>query len=149
MLFHWLNKEILWMYLLILLSLLSAARGQIVWAEDNCNTENTDPRVVLGEPTDAICCNATKTEKGIPIGVDALMCASKEDEALCEYLANTLVDLGEALPNAPEGFRLDPARNMHADRSCLALDQLPDALFFAPGVPDPFWRCVYYIALIS
>ena len=92
MLFHWLNKEILWMYLLILLSLLSAARGQIVWAGDNCNTENTDPRVVWGEPTDAICCNATKTEKGIPIGVDALMCASKEDEALCENIEDMEVE---------------------------------------------------------
>lgn len=57
----------------------------------------------------------------------------REDEALCEYLANTLVDLGEALPDAPEGFQLDPGRNMHEDRSWLELDQLPDALFFAPG----------------
>jgi len=57
----------------------------------------------------------------------------REDEALCEYLANTLVELGDALPDAPEGFRLDPARNMHEDRSWLALDQLPESLFFAPG----------------
>jgi len=80
------------MYLSILLSLLSASRGQIVWAEDNCNTENTDLRVVWGEPTDAICCNATKTDKGTPIGIDALMCASKEDETLCENIEDMEVE---------------------------------------------------------
>ncbi len=56
-----------------------------------------------------------------------------EDEALCEYLANTLVELGDSLTEAPEGLRVDPARNMHADRDWLALDKLPEALFFAPG----------------
>lgn len=57
----------------------------------------------------------------------------REDEALCEYLASTLVELGDSLPDDPPELRVDPARNMHADRSWLALDELPDELFFAPG----------------
>ena len=78
-------------YLCILLSLLSTAQGQIVWAEDNCNTENADHRVVYGEPTDAICCNATRPE-----GVDTLMCADKMDESLCENIEEEM-ELEECL----------------------------------------------------
>jgi transketolase len=57
----------------------------------------------------------------------------RDDEALCEYLANTLVELGESLPDAPAGLKVDPARNMAHDRSWLAQDRLPPELFFAPG----------------
>ena len=89
--FHGRNNNIFWMYLCILLSLLSPAQGQIVWAEDNCNTENTDHRVVYGEPTDAICCNATRPE-----GVDTLMCADKMDESLCENIEEEM-ELEECL----------------------------------------------------
>ena len=79
------------MYLCILLSLLSSAQGQIVWAEENCNTDNTNPGVVYGEPTDAVCCNATR-----PAGVDILMCADKMDESLCENIEEEM-ELEECL----------------------------------------------------
>jgi len=81
----------LWMYLCILLTLLSSAQGQIVWAEENCNTENSNPDVVYGEPTDAVCCNATR-----PAGVDITMCANKMDESLCENIEEEM-ELEECL----------------------------------------------------
>ena len=64
---------------------------------------------------------------------DTVFSVLREDDGLCEYLANTLVELGDSLPDAPAGFHLDAARNMHEDRSWLDLDQLPAGLFFAPG----------------
>ena len=58
----------------------------------------------------------------------------RSDDALVEYLANTLVELGESLPETPpEGFRLDARRNMHEDRSWLDLADLPQELFVTPG----------------
>ena len=57
----------------------------------------------------------------------------REDPGLVEYLASTLVELGEALPDEPRGFLLDPARNMHEDRAWLNPGALPAELFYAPG----------------
>ena len=51
----------------------------------------------------------------------------RNTEGLAEYVANTLLGLGESIPAKPEGLRLDPAKNMHEDRSWL--DQLPEELF--------------------
>jgi hypothetical protein len=56
-----------------------------------------------------------------------------DDEALVDYLSDTLVELGESVPEKIDGFRLDAARNLHEDRSWLALDKLPKELFVAPG----------------
>ncbi|MEE8469242.1 MAG: transketolase, partial [Planctomycetota bacterium] len=60
----------------------------------------------------------------------------RDDPTLAEYLADTLVELGESLPDPasrPAGFHLDAARNMHEDRSWLDLDKLPAELFVEPG----------------
>ena len=57
----------------------------------------------------------------------------RSDDALVEYLANTLTAKGDALPAQPEGFRLGASDNMHEDRSWLAQDKLPAALFVDPG----------------
>ena len=58
----------------------------------------------------------------------------RNTEGLAEYIANTLCDMGESLETTPETFKLDPARNMHADRSWLDTGNLPESLFVAPGV---------------
>jgi transketolase len=57
----------------------------------------------------------------------------RSDRVLCEYLANTLVEIGESLPARPEGFRLASGTNMSGDRSWLALDTLPKELFAPVG----------------
>ena len=57
----------------------------------------------------------------------------RREEGLVEYLANTLVELGESVPEKPQSFRLDAARNMHEDRSWLAPEALPSELFVPPG----------------
>ena len=57
----------------------------------------------------------------------------RKDEALVEYLANTLVELGDSLPTEAEGFKLSSADNMAADRSWLDIDKLPRELFLEPG----------------
>ena len=134
------------MYLSLLLSLLSTARGQIVWAEDNCNTENTNSRVVWGEPTDAICCNATKTDNGIPIGVDALMCASKEDESLCENIEDMEVD--ECLEKMCEKEdkciwregRCKPNRDMENNVCCPPGEIKRNCQHILRGQCPPDWR---------
>jgi transketolase len=57
----------------------------------------------------------------------------EEDKGLLEYLSDTLVEIGDSVPETIEGFRLDPARNLHEDRSWLAVETLPQGLFVAPG----------------
>ena len=57
----------------------------------------------------------------------------RRDEALVEYLANTLVSLGDSVPSDPAGNKLASAENMAADRSWLAPESLPESLFVAPG----------------
>lgn len=62
----------------------------------------------------------------------------RDDPALVEYLADTLVELGESVPERPEGFRLaSPKRNLAEDRSWLAVDKLPATLFVEPGTKAP------------
>jgi transketolase len=55
------------------------------------------------------------------------------DPALLEYLADTLVEQGEAVPADPTGGRIRRGRNLAEERSWLALDKLPAELFVAPG----------------
>jgi transketolase len=57
----------------------------------------------------------------------------ENDRELCEYLADTLVEIGDSVPRAIDGLRLDPKRNMAEERSWLAPEKLPDSLFVAPG----------------
>lgn len=61
----------------------------------------------------------------------------RNDPALVEYLADTLVELGDSVPERIEGFRLDAGDNLHADRSWLAVDKLPATLFARPGDKQP------------
>ncbi len=62
-----------------------------------------------------------------------VMSVLETTEGLAEYLADTLVELGDSLPETDASVTLDPARNMAEDRSWLAQDALPKELFFAPG----------------
>ncbi|MBM3975632.1 MAG: transketolase [Planctomycetes bacterium] len=63
----------------------------------------------------------------------SVMSVFDKDPELLEYLADTLVELGDAVPTKPESFRLGKGANMHEDRSWLALDKLPAKLYVAPG----------------
>ena len=56
----------------------------------------------------------------------------RQDDALVEYLANTLVEMGESL-TCPESFKLTSATNMAEDRAWLAQEALPAGLFVEPG----------------
>ncbi|HJP00886.1 MAG TPA: transketolase [Planctomycetota bacterium] len=60
----------------------------------------------------------------------------RDDPALVEYLADTLIELGDSVPERPEDFR-ESAVNLSADRSWLAVKQLPTELFAAPGERQP------------
>ena len=57
----------------------------------------------------------------------------REDRALLEYLSDTLVEIGESVPERPEAFRLTSKANLAEDRSWLDVDKLPAELFVAPG----------------
>jgi transketolase len=82
------------------------------------------------DPGEAACREQTKA------WLDTAFSILRDDPELVEYLSDTLVELGESVPERPEnigGFKLDPARNMAEDRSWLALERLPEGLFVAPG----------------
>ena len=64
---------------------------------------------------------------------ETVMGVLRSDQELVEYLADTLVELGESVPTQPEGFLSAGQQNMHSDRSWLAQDALPDELFVEPG----------------
>jgi transketolase len=57
----------------------------------------------------------------------------EHDRELCEYLADTLVELGDSVPREIPSVWLDSQRNMAEDRSWLSLDRLPEGLFVKPG----------------
>ena len=61
----------------------------------------------------------------------------RDDQELVEYLADTLVELGDSVPARPESFRLTAPVNLHEDRSFLDRDRLPAELFVAPGSQAP------------
>ncbi len=61
----------------------------------------------------------------------------REDEALVDYLSDTLVELGESVPEKPDGFRLRTPKNLAHDRSWLAPEKLPAELFVEPGTKAP------------
>ena len=56
-----------------------------------------------------------------------------DDQALVEYLADRLVDLGDSVPQRPEGFHAITKNNLAEDTSWLATEKLPEALFLEPG----------------
>lgn len=60
-----------------------------------------------------------------------------KDEELVAYLADALVELGDSVPEKPEGFRLDTPINLAQDRSWLDIDKLPAELFVEPGSNAP------------
>ena len=55
------------------------------------------------------------------------------EPGLVEYLADTLIEIGESVPTNLPTFQLDSRRNMAEDKSWLALDKLPAGLFVKPG----------------
>ena len=55
----------------------------------------------------------------------------RDTEGLAEYVADTLIGLGESIPAKPAGFNLDAAKNMAEDRTWL--NDLPKELFLEPG----------------
>jgi transketolase len=68
---------------------------------------------------------------------EAVFDVMKKDEALVEYLSDTLVGLGDAVPERPETYRLASKTNLAQDRSWLDVKSLPDELFIAPGQKAP------------
>jgi transketolase len=61
----------------------------------------------------------------------------RADEALVEYLADTLIEIGDSVPERPEGFRLGAPVNAAQDRAWLAPAKLPGELFVEPGSKAP------------
>jgi transketolase len=55
------------------------------------------------------------------------------DQALVDYLANRLVEIGESVPDMIEGFKLSHRGNPFADRRLYDYRAYPDDLFAAPG----------------
>ncbi len=70
--------------------------------------------------------------------LETVFSVMRDDPELVEYLADTLIELGESVPQKPADFRLDAKpRNLAEDRSWLDIDRLPAELFVAPGSKEP------------
>ncbi len=61
----------------------------------------------------------------------------RDDPELVAYLADTLVEIGESVPERPEGVRTPGRVNLAEDRGWLALPKLPESLFVKPGTKAP------------
>jgi transketolase len=57
----------------------------------------------------------------------------KNDRELLEYLSDTLVEIGDSVPDRLDGFKLTSKANMAEDTTWLAPEKLPAELFVAPG----------------
>jgi transketolase len=57
----------------------------------------------------------------------------KNDRELLEYLSDTLVEIGDSVPERLDGFKLTSKANMAEDTTWLAPEKLPAELFVAPG----------------
>ena len=55
------------------------------------------------------------------------------DDALVDYLADRLVEIGESVPKAIEGFKLDTSKNPFEDQRFWDHEQYPQDLFVKPG----------------
>ena len=68
---------------------------------------------------------------------DTVFSVMRDDPDYYRYLADTLVELGDSVPEKIDGFRLAAKDNMATDRAWLAVDKLPAELFVKPGVKAP------------
>lgn len=59
------------------------------------------------------------------------------DDALVEYLADRLVELGDSVPETIPGFRLDTSRNPWQDPRLWDFTSYPEELFVQPGTSVP------------
>lgn len=55
------------------------------------------------------------------------------DDALVDYLADRLIEIGESVPQEIEGYKLDTSRNPFEDRRFWDYQQYPDDMFVKPG----------------
>jgi transketolase len=79
------------------------------------------------DPGEDACREQTREWFGTVMGV------LRSDQELVEYLADTLIELGDSVPERAEGFTPAGEGNMNTDRSWLAQDALPAELFVEPG----------------
>jgi len=68
---------------------------------------------------------------------DTVLGVLRDDPDLVRYLADTLVELGETVPQKPEGFRLDTPVNLSHRTDWLAPEELPAELFVEAGKKAP------------
>ena len=57
----------------------------------------------------------------------------KEDQALVDYLADVLVEIGESVPEEIPGFQLTAEKNPFTDTRLYDFEKYPEDLFEAPG----------------
>ncbi|HEX5414870.1 MAG TPA: transketolase, partial [Chloroflexota bacterium] len=61
----------------------------------------------------------------------------REDRALCEYLANRLVEIGESVPSDIPEFKINVSKNPWKDERAWDYEKYPRELFVAPGSSVP------------
>ncbi len=61
----------------------------------------------------------------------------REDRALCEYLANRLIEIGESVPEEISSFKLDTSKNPWKDERLFDFEKYPKEMFVAPGSSAP------------
>ncbi len=69
--------------------------------------------------------------------LDTALSVLAADEALVDYLTDTLVGVADSVPDVIPGFTWDTSKDPLDDPALTHPEQLPDDLFFAPGEKQP------------
>jgi transketolase len=72
-------------------------------------------------------------EANLQVVLDVL----RGDQALVDYLADSLVDIGESVPKEVEGFKLGKQGNPYEDPSLYDFENYPEDIFAKPGEVAP------------
>lgn len=83
------------------------------------------------DPGEDACRDQTK------VWMEAVLGTLRGNDALIEYLSDTLVELGTDVTTAPNGFKLGKGKNLATDTSWLNVDTLPNDLFVPAGGSAP------------
>ncbi len=61
----------------------------------------------------------------------------RNDETLVDYLADTLVEIGESVPQRPSGFKLAVQGNPYTDAKLFDYERYPEEIYRKPGEKAP------------
>ena len=90
----------------------------------------------VGEGQDAPA-DATARRQQFSDNINVAMNVLRENDDVCAYLADRLVELGESVPEDIDGFRIPVDRNPLKDPALLDFEKYPEDMWAKPGETKP------------